>query len=138
MPAANNSSTNRFDTGVFSYFEAELDCLPGSSSIEKERPVKPHIAREVKPIVDELLAAGIIRKADFQGNWLSNSHAVPKPSGDHHLAGKASAYILRQQGTDVNHSRLTLDLRSYVLQWGREENLNLEFLLSSYLGTDTR
>ena len=47
-------STNKFDTGVFRFFEAELDCIPGSSVIEKERPVKPHIVRELKPIVDQL------------------------------------------------------------------------------------
>ena len=105
-------STHRYDTGVFRFFDAELDCIPGSSVIERERQVKPHIVRELAPIVDELIKADIIQKADFQGPFLSNSHAVPKPSGDHHLAGKASAYILRQQGADTNHSRLTLDLRA--------------------------
>ena len=104
-------STHRYDTGVFRFFDAELDCIPGSSVIERERQVKPHIVKELAPIVNELQEAGIIRKADFQGPFLSNSHAVPRPSGDHHLAGKADTYILRQQGEDTNHSRLTLDLR---------------------------
>merc|ERR1711888_110541 len=118
-------STNKFDTGVFRFFEAELDCIPGSSVIEKERPVKPHIVQELKPIVDQLLEAGIIQKADYQGGWLCNSHAVPKPSGDHHLAGKASAYVLRQQGADVNHGRLTLDLRALNSHAVSRPRLNL-------------
>ena len=101
-------STHRYDTGVFKFFDAELDCIPGSSVIERQ--VKPHIVKELAPIVNELQQAGIIRKADFQGPFLSNSHAVPRPSGDHHLAGKADAYILKQKGEDTNHSRLTLDL----------------------------
>ena len=105
-------STHKYDTGVFKFFDAELDAIPGSSVIEKERPVKPHIVRELAPIVDQLVKADIIQRADYQGPWLSNAHAVPKPTGDHHLAGKASAYILRQQGADTNHSRLTLDLRA--------------------------
>ena len=43
-------STNKFDTGVFRYFEVELDATPGSSVIEKERVVKPHIVAELKPL----------------------------------------------------------------------------------------
>ena len=105
-------STHRYDTGVFRFFDAELDCIEGSSVIERERQIKPHIVEELSPIVDELKQAGIISKADFQGPFLSNSHAVPKPSGDLHLAGKADAWILKQGGGKTNHSRLTLDLRS--------------------------
>ena len=68
------------------------------NSIEKERPIKPHIAAEVKPIIDELLKNDIIKKADYQGNFLCNAHAVAKPVGSYHIAGKASTHILRQQG----------------------------------------
>ena len=60
-------STHRFDVGVFKFFDAELDCIPGSSVIERERQIKPHIVTELAPIVNELQQAGIIRKADYQG-----------------------------------------------------------------------
>ena len=104
-------SKHRFDVGHFELFEAELDCIPGSSVIEKERPMKPHVRDELKPIIDELLEAGIIRKATTQGPFLSNSHAVAKPVNNQVLVGKADLHILKQSGGDVNHSRLTLDLR---------------------------
>ena len=75
-------STHRYDTGVFRFFDAELDCIPGSIVIERERQTQPHIVRELAPIVDELIQADIIQKADFQGPFLSNSHAVPRPSAE--------------------------------------------------------
>ena len=95
----------------FKFFDAELDCKQGSTVIERERQFKPSIVKELKPIVDELLESRIIRKATFQGPFLSNSHSVPRPTGEHHLDGKADVHILKQRGEDVNHSRLTLDLR---------------------------
>ena len=104
-------STHRYDVGHFEFFEAELDCKPGSSVIERERQMKPSIRDELKPIINELLDAGIIRKATYQGPFLSNSHGVPKPVNNQHMAGKADLHILKLSGGDTNHSRLTLDLR---------------------------
>ena len=43
-------STHRYDVGHFEFFEAELDCIPGSSVIERERQIKPSIVAELKPI----------------------------------------------------------------------------------------
>ena len=79
--------------------------------IERERPMKPSIRDELKPIITELLDAGIIRKATTQGPFLPNSHGVSKPVNNQHMAGKADLHILKQSGGDTNHSRLTLDLR---------------------------
>ena len=104
-------SSHRYDVGHFEFFEAELDCKPGSSVIERERPMKPAVREELRPIINELLEAGIIRKATTQGPFLSNSHGVSKPINSQHLAGKADLHILKMNGGDTNHSRLTLDLR---------------------------
>ena len=105
-------STHRFDVGHFLGFEAELDCIPGSSVIERERIMKPQVKEDLKPIVADLLAAGIIRKASTQGPYLSNSHGVSKPEKGVHIAGKADLHIMKQAGKTTNHSRLTLDLRN--------------------------
>ena len=104
-------SSHRYDVGHFEFFEDELDCKPGSSVIERERQMKPSIRDELKPIITELLDVGIIRKATYQGPFLSNSHGVSKPVNNQHMAGKADLHILKQSGGDTNHSRLTLDLR---------------------------
>ena len=85
-------STHRYDVGHFEFFEAELDCKPGSSVIERERPMKSHVRDELKLIINELLEAGIIRKATTQGQFLSNSHGVAKPVNNQHLAGRADLH----------------------------------------------
>ena len=105
-------STHRFDVGHFLGFEAHLDCIPGSSVIERERVMKPSVKEDLKPIIEDLLSAGIIRKATTQGPFLSNSHGVSKPEKGVHIAGRADLHILKQTGKDTNHSRLTLDLRN--------------------------
>ena len=74
--------------------------------------MKPQVKEDLKPIIEDLLAAGIIRKASQQGPFLSNSHGVSKPEKGVHIAGKADLHILKQSGKDTNHSRLTLDLRN--------------------------
>ena len=91
-------STHRYDVGHFEFFEAELDCKPGSSVIERERQMKPSIRDELKPIITELLDAGIIRKATYQGPFLSNSHGVSKLVNNQHMVGKADLHILKQSG----------------------------------------
>ena len=73
--------------------------------------MKPAVKADLKPIIDDLLAARIIRKAKTQGPFLSNSHGVSNPEKGVHIAGRADLHILRQHGRDTNHSRLTLDLR---------------------------
>ena len=105
-------STHKYDVGHFLGFEAELDCTPGSSVIERERTMKPQVKEDLKPIIKDLLEAGIIKKATQQGAFLSNSHGVSKPDKNKHIAGKADLHIMRQQGESTNHSRLTLDLRN--------------------------
>ena len=105
-------STHKYDVGHFLGFEADLDCIPGASVIERERTMKPQVKEDLKPIIADLLKAGIIRKATQQGAFLSNSHGVSKPDKNRHIAGKADLHIMRQQGESTNHSRLTLDLRN--------------------------
>merc|ERR1712090_23298 len=82
-------STPKYDVGHFLGFEAELDCIPGSSVIERERTMKPQVKEDLKPIIRDLLEAGIIRKAPQQGAFLSNSQGVSKPDKNKHIAGKA-------------------------------------------------
>merc|ERR1711891_82342 len=60
-------SAHKYDVGHFLGFEAQLDCTPGSSVIERERTMKPQVTEDLKPIIKDLLAAGIIRKASQQG-----------------------------------------------------------------------
>ena len=42
-------STHRYDVGSFKFFDAELDCKPGSTVIERERQIKPTVVKELKP-----------------------------------------------------------------------------------------
>ena len=63
-------------------------------------------------MVTELLRENIIKPANFQGPFCSNSHAVSKPDKKHSISGKADIYLLKQAGQATNHARLTLDLRS--------------------------
>merc|ERR1712055_1244998 len=85
-------SAHKYDVGHFLGFEAELDCIPGSSVIERERTMKPAVKDDLQPIIRDLLEAGIIRKATQQGAFLSNSHGVSKPDKNKHVAGKADLH----------------------------------------------
>lgn len=67
---------------------------------------------EVQPMVDKLLAEGIIQRADFQGPFCSNSHAVAKPDKSRVISGRADLHIMKMARETTNHSRLTLDLRN--------------------------
>jgi hypothetical protein len=60
-------------------------------------------------MVDKLLTEGIIRKADFQGPFCSNSHAVSKPDKSCVISGRADLHIMKMAGETTNHARLTLD-----------------------------
>ena len=48
-------SKDKFDTGFFQAFQAEMPTNPGAKSYEKERPMKKFVLDEVRPMVDELL-----------------------------------------------------------------------------------
>ena len=74
--------------------------------------MRPGVRQELQPIIDQLLKEEIIKKADFQGPFLSNSHGVPKPDKDVTIAGKTDMYLRKQAGLPVNHARLTLDMRN--------------------------
>ena len=66
-----------------------MDHLPGESVIEKERVMRPNVKNDLRPIVDDLLKAGILRLVDKQGNFLSNCHGISKPGKILHITGKA-------------------------------------------------
>ena len=63
-------------------------------------------------MIQDLLKENIIKKADFSGPFLSNSHGVAKPDKKQQISGKTDLYLLAQKGVATNHSRLTLDLRN--------------------------
>ena len=81
-------ASHRYDTGTFSGFSANIEVTPGTSVIEKERPMRANIRHELQPMINDLLTEGIIKKADFQGPFLSNGHGVPKPDKNQQIAGK--------------------------------------------------
>ena len=105
-------ASHRFDTGTFNGFSADIEITPGASVIEKERPMRANIKNELKPMIQDLLKENIIKKADFSGPFLSNSHGVAKPDKKQEISGKTDLYLLAQSGVATNHSRLTLDLRN--------------------------
>ena len=41
--------------GYFSGFMADIPTEPSSTSIKKERPMRPHVLREIKPLMEELI-----------------------------------------------------------------------------------
>jgi hypothetical protein len=105
-------ASHRYDTGCFTGFTANIEVVPGSSVIEKERPMRVNVCHELRPMIEDLLREEIIKKADFSGPFLSNGHGVPKPDKNVQIAGKADLYLLAQSGLATNHARLTLDLRN--------------------------
>ena len=84
---------HKFDTGLFSGFQSAIEVEQGASVIEWERPMRPTTRDELKPMVAELLAHGIIKHADKQGPFLSNCHGVIKPDKGIPVAGKKQTYI---------------------------------------------
>ena len=72
-------ASHKFDTGNFHGFSAIIEINPGSSVIEKERPMRESIKSELRPMFEQLLKENIIKKADQSGPFLSNSHGVAKP-----------------------------------------------------------
>ena len=87
-------ASHRYDTGSFTGFSATIEVIPGSSVIEKERPMRPNVRHELKPMIEDLLREGIIKKADFSGPFLSNGHGVPKPEKGVQIAGKTTPGLL--------------------------------------------
>ena len=118
-------SKDKFDTGFFQGFQAEMPTLPGTKSYEKERPMKKYILDEVRPMVAELLKEGIFSLADVQGEFASNLNAVPKPQPNQISLGKATAHINRQLGIVKNNQRLCIDLRGVNQSMPKEGKLVL-------------
>ena len=87
--------------------------------------MRPGIRAELQPIIDQLLAEGIIKKAEKQGPFLSNSHGVAKPQKNVSIAGKTDMYLRKQAGMPVNHSRLTLDMRALNRHVIQKPKMNL-------------
>ena len=93
------------------HFLASIDVNPNSSHIEKERPMRVDAKNCLKPIVKELIDNGILKIADTQGKFLSNSHGVAKPINGERVCGKADEYLMKKKGLISDYSRLTVDLR---------------------------
>ena len=70
---------HRYDIGCFTGFTASIDVDPNGSHMEKERNMKVDAIRCLQPIVDNLVKHGILKVADSQGKFFSNSHGVAKP-----------------------------------------------------------
>ena len=102
---------HQFDIGNFQGFVATIDVEPGSSHIEKERNLRPEVIKCLQPIVDNLVNHGILKLADSQGKFLSNSHGVAKPVAGVKACGKADIDLMRKAGIASDYSRLTVDLR---------------------------
>ena len=58
------------DTGHFNAFEAVIDHMPGATVIEKEIQMRHNVKSDLRPIVKDLLKAGILRLADKQVSFL--------------------------------------------------------------------
>ena len=52
-------ANSKFDMGYFKAFQADIPTFEGSSSLEKERKMKDHVKREIRPLMDELVKEGI-------------------------------------------------------------------------------
>ena len=102
---------HRYDVGSFTGFVASIEVQPGSSHIEKERPMKIDAKKCLQPIVDNLVKHGILKIADKQDRFLANSHGVAKPVSGMRICGKADEYLMKQTGQKPDYSRLTVDLR---------------------------
>ena len=102
---------HRFDVGSFTGFVASIEVQPGSTHIEKERPMKIDAKTCLQPIVDNLIKHGILKIADKQDRFLANSHGVAKPIAGMRVCGKADQYLMKQSGIKPDFSRLTVDLR---------------------------
>ena len=89
---------HRFDIGCFTGFTASIDVNPNSSHIEKERNMRVEAVQCLQPIVDNLVQHGILKIADSQGRFLSNSHGVAKPQKGVRICGKADEDIMRKTG----------------------------------------
>ena len=115
-------ASHRYDTGTFSGFTANIEVEPGSTVIEKERPMRANVRHELRPMIEDLLREGIIKHADYSGPFLSNGHGVPKPDKNISVAGKADLYLLKQSGVSTNHARLTIDMKNlnkHVLKFAK-------------------
>ena len=84
---------------------------PEASHIEKEHTMKFDAQKCVKPIVDELVKHNILKLADTQGKFLSNSYGVAKPQKGVRVCGKADEYLMKKTGQIADYSRLCVDLR---------------------------
>ena len=104
-------ASHRFDVGSFTGFVASIEVQPGSTHIEKERPMKIDAKACLQPIVDNLVKYGILKFADKQDRFLANSHGVAKPVSGMRICGKADQYLIKQTGQKLDYSRLTVDLR---------------------------
>ena len=67
----------------------------------------------------------ILKIADSQGRFLSNSHGVAKPQKGVKVCGKADEYLLRKQGQVADYSRLCVDLRGVNLHCPASPKINL-------------
>ena len=65
----------------------------------------------LRPIVNKLVRHNILKLADTQGRFLSNSHGVAKPQNGMRICGKADEYLMKKSGHISDYSRLTVDLR---------------------------
>ena len=59
-------AVDKFDMGFFKGFAADIPTIPGSTALEKERPMRPHVIREIQPIMENLIREGIFAPADRQ------------------------------------------------------------------------
>ena len=73
--------------------------------------MKPHVQREIAPIMDNLIEQGVFARSDLQQGYCSNSNAVSKPVANTVHLGRADSHIAKQQGIKGNNHRITLDLR---------------------------
>ena len=83
---------HRYDIGSFTGFTASIEVDENASHMEKVRNMKIDAIQCLQPIVDDLVKHGILKVADSQGRFLSNSHGVAKPQKGVRVCGKADEY----------------------------------------------
>ena len=121
----NAFARHRYDVGSFTGFTASIEVDPHATHMEKERPMKIDALRCLKPIVDDLVKNNILKIADTQGKFLSNSHGVAKPQKGIKICGKADEYLMRKKGQVADYSRLCVDLRGLNSHCPASPKINL-------------
>ena len=57
-------ATRKYDICLFLGFSADIDTNEGKTSCERERNLKPHVIKEIEPIMQKIIKEGVFAPAD--------------------------------------------------------------------------